>query len=75
MLRLIPKVVLLMALLAALVVSNAPAFAAFGAKPQGSCTCACTYFDEGHCQGGKCYFDTRTLQCVSVRCPSGCIFH
>lgn len=60
MLRRIPKVFLLVALLAALVASSAPAFGG------PSCTC--------HAIGrkGSCFFDRRFGQCFNGSCRGSC---
>ena len=68
MLRLIPKVVLLVALLSTLVVSSVPAFGAFSAKSK---TCQCLCPTPKSC-GGTCHFDATTSQCVNVSCKFGC---
>lgn len=67
MLRRIPKVLLLVALLAALVASSAPVFG-------GARTCSCAKADKRLIlpgQGG-CHFDQRTLQCVNTGCAGTC---
>jgi hypothetical protein len=67
MLRRIPKVLLLVALLAALVASSAPVFG-------GSHTCRC-YLDNGGrnlVPPGGCHFDQTTLQCVNTGCRGSC---
>jgi hypothetical protein len=65
MLRQIPKVLLLVALLAALVASSVPAFGRAS-----SCRC---YPDFGRrLPPGGCHFDQRTLQCVNTSCPGIC---
>ena len=67
MFRLIPKVVLLMALLTTLVVSSFPAFA--------NQTCHCLSakcFGGKVCPSGGCQFDKKTSQCVNVSCDGLC---
>jgi hypothetical protein len=63
MLGRILKVLLLVALLAALVASSAPAFA-------GSSRCSC--YKDYRIIGPGCHFDSRTLQCVNVSCGGYC---
>jgi hypothetical protein len=63
MLKLIPKVLLLVALLATLVVSNVPVFA-------GPPRCTCVKGDR--IIGPGCHFDQRTLQCVNTACGGSC---
>jgi hypothetical protein len=64
--RRIPKVLLLVALLAALVVSSAPVFGS-------SHTCRCfANFGRNLVPPGGCHFDQRTLQCVNTSCPGIC---
>jgi len=71
MLKLIPKVVLLVALLATLVVSSVPAFGAFGiATKTKTCQCFCPFLKS--C-GGSCHFDATTSQCVNISCKLGCV--
>jgi len=66
MLRRIPKVLLLVALLAALVVSSAPVFG-------GSHTCRCfANFGRNLVPPGGCHFDQSTLQCVNTSCNGSC---
>ena len=64
MLKRIANVLLLVALLATLVISNVPVFA-------GSRTCSCYKGDRifGHI---GCHFDQRTLQCVNTACGGSC---
>ena len=66
MLRRIPKVLLLVALLAAFAASIAPAFGR-------SHTCSCYRSSDRQLlpQAG-CHFDQRTLQCVNTSCPGTC---
>ena len=67
MLKRVSKVILLVALLAALVASGAAAF--------GSTGCRCYRFigDRGPFPApGGCHFDQKTLQCVSVSCRGYC---
>jgi hypothetical protein len=66
MLRRIPKVLLLVALLAAFAASIAPAFGT-------SHTCRCYRSDDRQLlpQVG-CHFDQRTLQCVNTGCAGTC---
>jgi hypothetical protein len=62
-----PKLLLLVALLASLVTSGAAAF--------GSTACRCYRFigDRGPFPApGGCHFDQKTLQCVSVSCTGFC---
>jgi hypothetical protein len=62
MLRRIPKVLLLVALLAAFVASSAVAFGS-------SRTCGCFILDKRILRpAGGCHFDQHTLQCVNVNC-------
>jgi hypothetical protein len=66
MLRRIPKVLLLVALLAALVASSAQVYG-------GSTKCSC--YRSGDRQllpHTGCHFDQRTLQCVNTSCPGTC---
>lgn len=63
MLRLVPKVILLVALLATLVVSSVPVFAT-----SGGCQCLST---KPHGVGG-CAFDKKTSQCVNTGCTGFC---
>jgi hypothetical protein len=67
MLRQIPKVLLLVALLAALVASSAPLFG-------GANACGCYRFvgDRIFKAPGGCHFDQTTLQCVSRSCRGFC---
>jgi hypothetical protein len=66
MLRRIPKVLLLVALLAAFVASSAPAFG-------GSHTCSCHPLDfRKLVPPGGCHFDQSALQCVNVSCRGAC---
>ena len=67
MLRRIPKVLLLVALLAALVASSAPVL-------RGSATCSCHSTDPYRrlVPPGGCHFDQSTLQCVNVSCRGIC---
>jgi hypothetical protein len=63
MLSRIPKVLLLLALLAALVASSVPVFA-------GSRRCSCVKDLRPFPVG--CHFDPRTSQCVNIGCPGSC---
>jgi hypothetical protein len=67
MLRRIPKVFLLVALLAAFAASIAPAFGR-------SSTCGCYILkgDRIFRAPGGCHFDQKTLQCVSAGCRGTC---
>ena len=67
MLRRTPKVLLLVALLAAFAASIAPAFG-------GSHTCRCYRSGERppFPPSGGCHFDQRTLQCVNTSCNGSC---
>ncbi len=65
MLRRIPKVLLLVALLAAFAASSIPAFG-------GSSHCHCfRVFGKGG--AGGCHFDQKTSQCVITTCNGACI--
>ena len=66
MLRRIPRVLLLVAFLAAFAASIAPAFGR-------SHTCSCYRSGDRQLlpQAG-CHFDQRTLQCVNTSCPGTC---
>jgi hypothetical protein len=66
MLRQIPKVLLLVALLAAWVASSTPAFG-------GSHTCSCYRSGDRQLlpQVG-CHFDQKTSQCVNTSCKGTC---
>jgi hypothetical protein len=67
MLRRIPKVLLLVALLAAFAASIAPAFGSASA-------CGCYRFvgDRIFRAPGGCHFDQSKLQCVSTSCTGSC---
>jgi len=67
MLRRIPKVLLLVALLAALVASSTSAFG-------GSHTCRCYHSGDRPLIGppGGCHFDQTALQCVNTSCNGSC---
>jgi hypothetical protein len=67
MLRRIPKVLMLVALLAAFAASIAPAFG-------GSHSCSCAKADKRLVPPGQggCHFDQRTLQCVNTGCAGTC---
>jgi hypothetical protein len=67
MLKRIPKVLLLVALLATFVASSAPILGA-------SRTCRCYFLKDYRLipAPGGCSFDQRTAQCVSVSCRGGC---
>ena len=69
MFRLIPKLFLLLALLAAFVVSSLPAFAG-----NNGCFCFTSKcFGKGECGQGGCSFDKKTSQCVNVSCSGICL--
>jgi hypothetical protein len=64
--RQIPKVLLLVALLAAFVASSAPVFG-------GSYTCRCySVVERKLVPPGGCHFDQSTLQCVNTSCRGAC---
>jgi hypothetical protein len=63
MLRFVPKVILLVALLATLVVSSIPVFAI-----SGGCQC---FSIKPHGVGG-CAFDKKTGQCINTGCKGSC---
>ncbi len=65
MLRQIPRVLLLVALLAALVVSSAPAFGR---------SCGCYTFKDYRIfrVPGGCHFDQTALQCANTSCTGSC---
>ncbi len=63
MLNQLPKVLLLVALLAAFAASSIPAFGK-------SRTCVC--IDKKRALGG-CRFDEKTSQCISIDCKFGCL--
>jgi hypothetical protein len=67
MLRRIPKVLLLGALLAAFAASIAPAFG-------GSHTCRCYHSGDRPLfpPSGGCHFDQKTSQCVNTSCLGTC---
>jgi hypothetical protein len=65
MVRQIPKVLLLVALLAAFVASIAPAFGR-------SHTCICLANFGRPVPPGGCHFDQTTLQCVNTSCVGSC---
>ena len=66
MLKQIPKVLLLVALLAGFTASIAPAFGRAGA-------CGCHPSDVRQLvPPGGCHFDRKTLQCVNVSCRGVC---
>jgi len=68
MLRLVPKVILLVALLATLVISGTSAFA-------GNRVCSCVTpacFLTKRCPPGGCTFDKTTLQCINTGCKGTC---
>lgn len=64
MLRPIPKLLMLVALLAAFAASSIPAFGGSG------CNCSDFFKNGGH-QGG-CQFDKKTNQCVDIGCKGVC---
>ncbi len=66
--RLIPKLLLLVALVAAFAASSIPAFG--GSKV---CLCINTNCFGGSCPGsGGCQFDKKTSQCVTTGCRGIC---
>ncbi len=65
MLRRIPKVLLLVALLAAFAASIAPAFGR-------SQTCICSADFGRRVPPGGCHFNQTTLQCVNTSCVGNC---
>ena len=67
MLRQIPKVLLLVALLAAFVASIAPAFGRSSA-----CGCYIVKGDRIFRAPGGCHFDEKTSQCVNTSCRGTC---
>jgi hypothetical protein len=68
MLRRIPKLLLLVALLTTLVASSVPTFGAFGTKSK-ICMCSGPVL---RASGGSCHFDKTTSQCVNISCKFGC---
>jgi hypothetical protein len=65
MLKRIPKVVLLVALLAGFMASGPTVF--------GGSTCSCHRSGDRQLgPPGGCHFDQRTLQCVNSSCPGTC---
>lgn len=65
MLRRIPKLLLLVALLSAFVASSIPAF--------GDSVCICnTPFRKGP-PGDRCHFDKNISQCINTSCPGICL--
>lgn len=66
MLKQVPKLLLLVALLAAFAASSIPAFGNSG------CKCFAFFKNGGH-QGG-CQFDKKTSQCVNTGCQGSCVF-
>jgi hypothetical protein len=70
MLKQIPKMLLLVALLVTFAVSSAPAFGAFTTVRNKGCSCIC----DGACKtGGGCQFDNTTGQCINFHCGGFCI--
>ncbi len=67
MLRRLPQLLLLVALLAAFVASGAPAFG-------GSHICRCYHSGDRPLlpPSGGCHFDQTALQCVNTSCNGGC---
>jgi hypothetical protein len=66
MLKRIPKVLLLVALLAAFGASSAPVFGS-------SASCRCYRSgDRSIGPPGGCHFDQRTLQCINTACLGSC---
>ncbi len=65
MLRRIPKLLLLAALLAAFAASSIPAFGK-------TCLCTSCFFEKRGC--GGCRFDNKTSQCVNISCGGFCFF-
>lgn len=70
MLKQLPKLILLVALLSALVISSAPTLA------RGKvCSCLsskCVFEGKGGCPTGGCTFDKKTSQCVNTGCSGIC---
>ena len=66
MLRRVPKVLLLVALMAAFAASIAPAFGR-----SHTCSC-CRSSDRQLLPQAGCHFDRRALQCVNTSCPGTC---
>lgn len=64
MLRRIPKLAMLVALLAAFAASGIPAF--------GNPGCLCADFAKGGRHQGGCQFDKKTAQCVNTGCHGVC---
>ena len=67
MVKQIARVLLLVALLTAIVISGAPAFATSDA-----CLCISLGGKNGQTHGG-CAFDKKTSQCVVTGCPGYCL--
>jgi hypothetical protein len=68
MLRFVPKVILLTALLTTLVISGISAFT-------GNRVCSCVTvgcFLRNNCSPGGCTFDKKTLQCITTGCKGTC---
>ena len=63
--KVIPRVVLLVALLTTLVISSVPAFAG------GNCKCHNGLFNPPRENRG-CHFDTKTHQCLNFSCNGYC---
>ena len=70
MFRSIPKLFLLLALLAAFAVSSVPVFA--GSKACSCITSKC-FGAKSSCGQGGCSFDKDTSQCVNVSCSGICL--
>jgi hypothetical protein len=64
MLRRIPKLLMLVALLAAFAASSIPVF--------GNSGCQCNVFFKGGGHQGGCQFDKKTSQCVNTGCKGEC---
>lgn len=64
MLRRIPKLLMLVALLAAFTASSISAF--------GNSGCQCAEFSKGGGHQGGCQFDNKTSQCVNTGCKGVC---
>ena len=70
MFRLIPKLFLLLALLATFAVSSVSAFTGVRAC---SCFTSKCFLGKGNCPQGGCSFDKKTSQCVNVSCSGTCL--
>ena len=71
MLKQIPTMLLLVALLVTFAVSSVPAFAAF-TTAQTKNKCVCANLGKGGGGAGGCHFDATTFQCINTGCVSGC---